>query len=140
MNSSYLDVTDDAGRTFMMRGIQGPVTMLNLLRFRPVADYAASPELDPGRPISGREAFDRYSEHTQPFLTASGGEVLFFGDGGPWLIGPPDEAWDAAMLVRQPSVDAFIAFNRDAGYLAGIGHRTAALLDSRLLPLIESDR
>ena len=38
------------------------------------------------------------------------------------------------MLVRQASLQAFFAFASDEGYLAGIGHRTAALEDSRLLP------
>ncbi len=134
---SYLDVTEAAGRAFFMRGIAGPVTMLNLLRFREVADYSASPELDPGRPVSGREAFDAYVAHTLPFLRNSGGELLFLGDGGPWLIGPEGEGWDCAMLVRQASVESFIAWNSDAAYLAGIGHRTAALADARLLPLVE---
>lgn len=32
--------------------------------------------------------------------------------------------------------EAFIAWNSDAAYLAGIGHRTAAIEDSRLLPTI----
>jgi hypothetical protein len=41
------------------------------------------------------------------------------------------------MLVRQSSVQSFVAFAQDAGYLAGLGHRTAALADSRLLPLAE---
>lgn len=137
MTTSYLDVTEAAGRQFFLRGIAGPVTMLNLLRFRDQADYSASPELAPATPISGREAFDRYVAHTLPFLRASGGELLFLGDGGPWLIGPAGESWDCAMLVRQQSVTAFMAWNSDAAYLAGIGHRTAALADSRLLPLVE---
>jgi hypothetical protein len=42
-----------------------------------------------------------------------------------------------AMLVRQKSVDSFLAFASHEGYLSGIGHRTAALEDSRLLPLSE---
>jgi hypothetical protein len=133
---TYLEVTEAAGRDFMMRGLAGPVVMLNLLRFRETADYGASPDLAPDGPISGRDAFLRYYEHTLPFLRASGGEMVFLGDGGPWLIGPQDERWDMAMLIRQSSVEAFIAWNSDAAYLAGIGHRTAALADSRLLPLV----
>ena len=39
------------------------------------------------------------------------------------------------MLVRQKSSQAFIAFASDRAYLAGLGHRTAAIEDSRLLPL-----
>jgi hypothetical protein len=32
--------------------------MLNLLRFREIADYSANPELTPAEPISGAEAFE----------------------------------------------------------------------------------
>jgi len=113
----------------------GPVVMLNLLRFRAVADYAGAPSLAPAVPVSGEQAFRRYVEHTLPYLRASGGDVVFLGAGGPWLIGPDGERWDMAMLVRQDSVDAFLAFAAHEGYLAGLGHRTAALEDSRLLPL-----
>jgi hypothetical protein len=41
------------------------------------------------------------------------------------------------MLVRQSSVASFLAFASHDAYLAGLGHRTAALEDSRLLPLSE---
>tara|TARA_R110000824_G_scaffold38856_1_gene118224 strand:- start:706 stop:1134 length:429 start_codon:yes stop_codon:yes gene_type:complete len=138
MNDSvYLDVSQENGRDFMTRAISGPITMLNLLRFKPVADYSMSPELKPAGDCTGKEAFDRYIQHTLPFLDKSGGELLFYGEGGQWLIGPSGDGWDAAMLVRQASVEAFMAWNADSAYLAGIGHRTAALSDSRILPLIE---
>jgi hypothetical protein len=134
----YLEPSDEAGRAFFARGLRGPVVMLNLLRFRRVADYSATPELAPSEPISGEEAYGRYIEHTRPFLGASGGEVRFLGKGGAVLIGPGEERWDVAMLVRQRSADAFLAFATNPGYLAGLGHRTAALEDSRLLPLVEA--
>lgn len=41
------------------------------------------------------------------------------------------------MLVRQHSVESFLAFANHQEYLAGIGHRAAALEDSRLLPIPE---
>jgi hypothetical protein len=134
----YLDVSETSGRALVMRKLAGEVVMLNLLRFRAVADYSANPELAPAAPISGAEAYDRYIACTLPHLRESGGELLFLGRGGPFLIGPDDERWDCAMLVRQRSVDAFIAFAGNTGYLAGLGHRTAAVEDSRLLPLVET--
>lgn len=134
--SPYLDPTPEAGRDFILRGIAGEVVMLNLLRFRAVADYSAAPELAPDRPISGADAYDRYVAHTLPFLAASGGELLLEAEGGAFLIGPGDERWDRAMLVRQSSVDAFMSFASNAAYRAGLGHRTAAVEDSRLLPLV----
>ena len=133
---TYLSPTHEQGRALFSRGISGSVVMLNLLRFRPVADYSATPALAPKSPISGEEAYRLYFEHTLPYLRASGGEVVFYGRGGDFLIGPTDERWDAAMLVRQSDLASFMAFASNEGYLSGIGHRTAALEDSRLLPLV----
>jgi hypothetical protein len=120
-----------------MRRLTGNVVMLNLLRFRAIADYAAHPELAPATPISGAAAFQLYIEHTLPYLRESQGEVLFMGTGGSFLIGPADERWDLAMLVRHHSAESFLSFASHEGYLAGLGHRVAAVLDSRLLPLTE---
>lgn len=134
---SYLKPTQEAGRALVERRLKGSVVMLNLLRFRKVADYSAYPELAPPQPISGAEAFDRYIVHTLPFLKESGGELMFLGEGGPYLIGPESEYWDRAMLIRQNSIESFLAFAGNTAYLAGLGHRSAALEDSRLLPLSE---
>jgi uncharacterized protein (DUF1330 family) len=138
MSNHYLIPTQEAGRNFMMRQIEGPVVMLNLLRFKAIADYSGSPELAPAQPISGEAAYQIYIEHTLPFLKASGGEVLFMGKGGKFLIGPNDEYWNAVLLVKQNSVNSFIAFESNEAYMKGIGHRTAALEDSRLLPIVET--
>ena len=133
----YLNVTQEAGIALIRRGIKGSVVMLNLLRFRETADYSATPELAPENPISGEEAYRLYMKHTMPHLIKSGGELVFYGKGGPFLIGPTNERWDAAMLVRQSSVAEFMAFASNPEYMEGMAHRTAALEDSRLLPLEE---
>lgn len=133
----HLEPTQEAGRALFSRNIQGPVVMLNLMRFRAIADYSQSPQLAPPSPITGEAAYRLYMDHTLPFLTKSGGEVLFYGNGGRYLIGPSEERWDAAMLVRQSSLESFLAFAFERGYLLGVGHRTAALEDSRLLPLLQ---
>lgn len=138
MTERFLEVSQEAGAALLGRNIAGEVVMLNLLRFRDVADYSANPELMPSRPISGAEAYQKYIDHTLPFLKESGGELLFLGKGGRYLIGPREERWDLVMLVRQKSLSDFIAFASHQGYLAGMGHRTAALEDSRLLALVES--
>jgi hypothetical protein len=39
------------------------------------------------------------------------------------------------MLIRQSSIDSFMAFADNPDYLAGLGHRRAALVESRLLPM-----
>lgn len=131
----YIEPTQESGRAFFSRGIKGQVVMLNLLRFRAVADYSANPGLAPDQPVSGAEAYHRYTRHTMPFLIQSGGEILFSGQGGSFLIGPEKERWDWVVLVRQNSVQDFLDFASNTAYLAGLGHRTAAIEDSRLLPL-----
>jgi hypothetical protein len=134
---TYLEPTQESGRAFFIRGIPGRVVMLNLLRFRATADYSATPELAPRSPTTGEDAYRLYMLHTLPHLERSGGKLLFYGRGGQFLIGPLEERWDAAMLVQQESTAAFMAFASNREYLSGIGHRTAALEDSRLLPIQE---
>ena len=75
-------------------------------------------------------------QHTAPFLAASGGTVLFLGSGGHNFIGPDEERWDVVMLVQQRSLQDFFNFGGNEGYLAGMGHRVAAVEDSRLLPIV----
>jgi len=137
MTERFLEPTQESGAALFSRNISGEVVMLNLLRFRDVADYSASPELAPSEKISGREAYQKYIDHTLPFLRESGGDIVFLGEGGKYLIGPQKEQWDLVMLIRQKSLADFMAFASNQEYMAGIGHRTAALEDSRLLPLVE---
>ena len=137
MTTPFLEPTQEAGAALFSRDIPGEVVMLNLLRFREVADYADNPELAPDEPISGREAYQKYTDYTLPFLKESGGDVIFMGDGGAYFIGPQEEHWDFVLLVLQKSLADFLAFASNEAYAVGLGHRTAALSDSRLLPLIE---
>ena len=131
----HYEPTQEQGRDFVQSGRTGPVDMLNLLRFREVADYSASPELEPETPISGEEAYRLYIANTMPYLTESGGQVLHSWKGGDSLIGPAGERWDWVLVVRHRDVQTFVSFATNEGYLKGVRHRTAALADSRLLPM-----
>ncbi len=107
--------------------------MLNLLRYRDTADYSASPDLDPGPAITGREAYERYSEGVLPLLAAVGGGIEMWGACLGTVIGPDAEEWDDIVLVRYPSAAAFVSMVTSSDYQAIQGHRTAALADSRLV-------
>lgn len=135
----HIEPTYEAGAAFFGDPPEGPIVMLNLLRYREVADYSAHPDLAPQSPISGRDAYAIYAAHTLPLLSAAGGEVLFTGSSMPFLIGPADESWDAVLLVRHQSAEVFLSFAQNEEYLAGVGHRTAALADSRLMPIVEGE-
>lgn len=133
--SKHLHVTQEQGKNFYMRQIQGEVVMLNLLKFKAIADYSDSPHLQPNAPISGKAAYDLYMKNVTPLLAKAGSSLIFSGKGGQVVIGPTDEYWDLILLVKHESVAKFMAFANDEDYKKIAGHRTAALEDSRLLPI-----
>ncbi|SOB75668.1 Uncharacterized conserved protein, DUF1330 family [Marinobacter sp. LV10R510-11A] len=110
-----------------------PVVMLNLLRFRDKASYA-----DESRELSGREAYQLYMREAAASVSAVGAEVIWSGRSIGSLIAPPDESWDQALLVRYPSIDAFMAMIQSSEYKGVVKHRTAALSDSRLVANVEA--
>jgi uncharacterized protein (DUF1330 family) len=110
-----------------------PVLMLNLLRFRVQADYPANDH----PACSGREAYARYSRIALKKVAAAGGAVQVLAAVHAALIAPEEEQWDEIILVRYPSKEAFLGMLADPEYRAATVHRTAALVDSRLIASVE---
>ncbi len=134
----FIEATNENGRRFLERGITGSLTMLNLLRFRAEADYSAHPELAPDEPITGREAYDRYAHHTLPFLSAVGGD----GRVHRHRRLPPHRArrrtlgpGDAGPACQRRGIHG--DGHQRARTSLVVGHRMAALEDSRLLPIVD---
>ncbi len=134
-SKTYLYPTYEAGRDLMSKNIQGAIVNLNLIRLKEIADYSEFPEIAPASEISGYKAFMLYIDLAKRFVEQGGGEILFIGKGDRFLIGPQDEQWDICMLIKQKSVSDFFAFEQNPDYMKIAGHRSAAILDSRLLPL-----
>ena len=105
-----------------------PIVMLNLLRFKDVADG-----VDEADGISGEEAYQRYGAAVASNLAEAGGTVLTMATCSETVIGPADERWDLCLLVRYPSRAAFLRMVSDPDYLAKNEHRTAGVDDSRLI-------
>ncbi|MCL1667952.1 DUF1330 domain-containing protein [Elizabethkingia ursingii] len=137
MAEKYLSPSFEAGKYLFQKNIQGSIVNLNLIKLKKEADYSAYPDLKPPHNITGHEAYLIYIKEAEPFLKASGGKILFIGKGDLFLIGPENEYWDLCMLVRQKSVSDFFSFEQNEDYMKITGHRTAAIEDSRLLPLEE---
>jgi len=134
----YLEAEQESGKKFYMEfHNKGKIVMLNLLKFKTIADYTDLNDLKPNSDISGEEAYELYMKHTIPELEKAGSKILFFGDSKSYLIGPESETWDAVLLVEHESVEKFMEFAQNKNYLKTKGHRTAALEDSRLLPIKE---
>jgi len=109
---------------------EGPIIMVNLLRYR---ERAAYPQSSAATPCSGREAYQRYSEVALRTVAEVGGELFYLGRVAASVIAPAGEEWDDVALVRYPSRRAFVEMIGRADYQAGAVHRTAALADSRLI-------
>jgi uncharacterized protein (DUF1330 family) len=134
--SSHLHATPEAGIAFYQNfKDKGKVVMLNLLCYRATADYSKSPNLAPDKELTGKEAYKLYMKKAAPLIEEAGGKVLVWGESSQFLIGPEAERWDAALLVQYESADVFIAFAQSEAYQKVAPYRTAALADSRLLPI-----
>jgi uncharacterized protein (DUF1330 family) len=95
----------------------GPVVMLNLLRY---AD-------------GGRELYAQYAEAlSNTFLPRYGAEVLYAGDGSTALVAEDGQAWDAVLLVRYPSREAFSRMVADPEYQQVTDLRTRGLTEAVL--------
>jgi uncharacterized protein (DUF1330 family) len=115
-----IEIEERALAALEAAGPDGPVVMLNLLRFRP---------------DGGRASYQRYREHLgQRIHTRYGLEVVYVGDGGPALVAEDGQAWDTVALVRYPNRQAFVDMVRDPEYRAGAHLRSEALVEAVLQP------
>lgn len=129
-----IDPTADQVRALRDRGPEGPIVMVNLLKFRERAAYpAGTPDSD----VSGREAYRRYE---QAFVVTVGAvsraEVIYAGPVGSVFIGDPtarEADWDMVLLVRYPSRGHFLRMMAEPAYRDALVHRYAALERTVLL-------
>src|SRR5262245_31459849 len=105
--------------------VEGPLVMLNLLRFKPQAD-------DPDCGLSGEEAYRRYADQMTAFVESKGGRILWVGRVQGQVIGSDGGGFHAIGLVEYPSKEAFLAIATDP-YVEEIGRHRAAGLDSQWL-------
>ena len=112
-----IDPTGRDLKRYLAEDPGGPVVMLNLLRFRP---------------DGGRDGYAAYVEHFRATSGPFGAEVLYMGDGSTALVAEDGQAWDAVLLVRYPSRQAFSDMVRDPAYQAGSHLRTEALTEAVL--------
>jgi uncharacterized protein (DUF1330 family) len=129
-----IDPTADQVRQLRDDGPDGPVTMVNLLKFK---DRAVYPE-DSGEPArSGSEAYALYEKAFSVTVgTVSQANIIYNGDVGLVFIGEPGTAptdWDRVLIVRYPSRGHFLAMMRDETYRAALVHRYAAIERTVLL-------
>lgn len=100
----------EALQKFLSAPDDGPIVMLNLLRFKP---------------DGGRAEYMTYGQKVQPLLEKAGAKQIYVGTGLAALVS--DDEWDMIALVMYPSKQAFIGMVNSPEYQAIHHHRNAGL-------------
>jgi uncharacterized protein (DUF1330 family) len=112
----------------------GPVTMVNLLRFE------AKSGSGPGSDGAGSEAgdgaaeYDRYAAQAVKMVEATGGRLVWVGKVDQVFIGTDErDGWDAVAVVEYPNRQAFLDMVARPDYQQAHEHREAGLAATALL-------
>jgi len=130
----YVDLTEEAMESIRGRDLDEPIAMINLLKFRDVADPTLELE-----PISGRDCyFGRYIAGVPPIANrlGTGHSPLYLNDVNSCFFATVGEDWDYLLIPQYPSRRAFIAMITDPEYQELLKYRTGALANSRLIECV----
>jgi uncharacterized protein (DUF1330 family) len=108
-------ITIDGDLEALLPDVEGPITMVNLLRFEPGG---------------GSKAYGEYAAAFASLLEEAGGTFLYRGRVEATLVG--DETWHAVALVTYPSREAFLKIARSDAYRSIHPLRERGLAATRL--------
>jgi len=111
----------------------GPVWMVNLMKYREVADYADGRE----SAISGREADDLYTPLES--LAGVGAELVFAGDVDQQLLGD-SPVWDRVGVVKYPTRRSFIEMQSRPDLQKQHAHKDAGMAETIVIGCQPIDR
>lgn len=113
----------EQAKAFFSGEEDGPMCMVNLLKFKDKAAYADGSEPE----LSGREAYLRYGAGVQACLTSVGGSARFTGFVTDLMLGEVEELWDMVAIAEYPSRAAMLQMIQSPEYQAITKHRDAGL-------------
>ncbi len=108
---------------FFEPGPEGPIYMVNLLKFKDKAEY------EDGRPtaLTGREAYDIYGAAVSQLLKEFGGAAMFAADVERLMLGEVEELWDEVAIAMYPSRKAMLDMMQSPTMQEISTHRAAGL-------------
>lgn len=113
----------EQAKAFFGGAEDGPMCMVNLLKFKDKATYADGSEPE----LSGREAYLRYGAGVQACIAAVGGTARFTGLVTDLMLGEVEELWDMVAIAEYPSRAAMLQMVQSPEYQAITRHRDAGL-------------
>ena len=120
---NHLHPTPEQAKAFFGAEEDGPMCMVNLLKFREKAEYANGSEPE----LSGRDAYLRYGAGVQACIAAVGGRARFSGFVTDLMLGEVEELWDMVAIAEYPSRAAMMKMVQSPEYQAITKHRDAGL-------------
>ena len=108
---------------FLEPGAEGPICMVNLLKFKAKAEYEDGRESD----LTGREAYELYEKGIKKLLEGIGGGIGFEADVKRLVLGEVEELWDVVALAVWPSRQAMFEVMQSPEMQEISVHRTAGL-------------
>ena len=110
-------------KAMMEKGPDGPIFMVNLLKFKDKAEY------DDGRPcdLSGRDAYMIYGRAVTELLPKFGGRGLFAGDVTFLALGQVEELWDEIAIAMYPDRASMVRMSLSEEWREIAVHRMAGL-------------
>ena len=101
----------------------GPIYMLNLLKFRQKAEYADGRLSD----LTGAQAYSLYAQGVTQLIAELGGSIVFSAQIERLAIGEVEDLWDVAAIAMYPSRAAMLKMMQ-SDEMQSIGeHRYAGL-------------
>ncbi|MGY9074328.1 MAG: DUF1330 domain-containing protein [Acidimicrobiales bacterium] len=125
-----MDVTNEVLPTsrervgeMMAAGPDGPIYMVNLLKFKEHAEYADGRESD----LSGRDAYQIYGRGVSKLIGEYGGKLEFAGDVTFLALGQVEDLWDEVAIAMYPSRAELFQMSTSAEWREIAVHRAAGL-------------
>ena len=81
----------------------GPFVMVNLLKFKPMAEYDDGSNAH----LTGRQAYAIYGDAGSKLVEGLGGRIIYSGEVTGLLLGEVEDLWDMVALAEYPSLEAF---------------------------------
>ena len=107
----------------MKPGPDGPIFMVNLLKFKEKAEYEDGRASD----LSGRDAYMIYGRAVTGILPKFGGKAIFAGDVTFLSLGKAEELWDEVAIAMYPKRADMVRMSMSAEWQEAAVHRTAGL-------------
>ena len=110
-------------KAFMEPGHDAPIYMLNLLKFKEVAEYSDGRKTS----LTGAEAYGIYGAEVVSHLAKVGGAPVFSAQVERLMLGEVEELWDTVAIAMYPSRKAMMEMMMSPDYQASAVHREAGL-------------